>query len=542
AQKNFIVNKKFKNNQNKSVIKTQQVYNGIKVKDAQQIYIVGEDGVIESVSGFNINDIEKKLKGSYKLNEREAYNIVKNDLKRDFGKTGDLSNVEKIIVPKDEKLLYAYCVKASFTIPNIESWEYFIDASTGKIIDKKDCLIYENVAVDGKGVFGNTLQMNGYRGTIPDVNITPEYSYSLADLTKTPPSGAITKPFKILTYELTTTKTTDSFTNETLDSYRKIASDNDGHFTETQSKYHAVDAHYGASKIYDFYKTKFGRYSYDNNGSNILSNCHALFKYSDGTVDSNNACFDQGTKNIFYGDGDGTQFLGFAGDGETIGHELTHAVIDSEASLEYFSQCGAIHEGLADLFGEAFESYMFNTAPDWRKCTKSYTPNIQGDYYLDFKNPSAKGFPDHMENAYNGSGDNLGVHMNAAILTKAFSLMSDGGSFHNVSVTGIGLDKVTNIMYKVITEYLTPTTNFEEFAESSLVAATALYGASSAEYSAVKSGLQAVGILNDTTQWKKINESPFSLYAKTYATSQESDKVYVLGGQKNNDGDVSNEM
>jgi hypothetical protein len=32
--------------------------------------------------------------------------------------------------------------------------------------------------------------------------------------------------------------------------------------------------------------------------------------------------------------------------------------------------------------------------------------------------------------------------------------MSNGGNFHNVDVQGIGLHKLTEIMYKVITEYL----------------------------------------------------------------------------------------
>lgn len=533
--KDFVFTKKFKNDKKKTIVKTYQTYNGIKVSGTQQSYIINEDGVIETISGLNIPDIGSKIKGSIQINEKEALDVVKKDLKKG-GAEFSHSSIEKIILPTDKDAVYTYKVNVSYTTPELQSWEYTINASTGKIIKKEDALRYESVLVDGKGVFGDTKSMNGYKGTIPDLNIVPTYPYSLADTTKTAPSGAVQRPLKVLTYEIN-----DQLPiNGNLDGTKTITSDNDGHFTEDTQKSHAVDAQYYTEKVYDFYKDKFGRYSYDNAGADIISNCHAIFgKSKISGYDKNNACWDGVSKQIYFGDGDNVTYYGWAGESDVTGHEFTHAVIGSEVDLDYEGEPGAINEGLADLFGESFEAYLSGTSPDWKKITKCYTPNIAGDARIDFKNPrntlftnSARAYPDHMNDKYNGSSDNCGVHVNAAILTKAFSLMSDGATFHNVSVTGIGLDKLTQIMYKVITEYLSSSnTSFNNFAEMSLNAAAAIYGDGSTEYKAVKAGFQAVGIPYNVSQWKfNSTMSDSIVWEETNSFCQVNNCIYSFGG------------
>lgn len=515
----YVTHKKFKNAQKQEVIRTYQTYKGIKVKGTLQSFIVDEYGVIKTISGINIPNLESKVKGSFTLTEDAALKIVEKDLKRKLGKD-DFLSVERLILPQDEEALHVYSVKVSFNYPYVESWEYMINASNGEIIEIKDALMRNSVPIDGYGPFGDRREMTGWTGTIPDLGITPEYNYSLADLSKTAPTGSVPRSNKILTYEL-------------INGYKKITSDAYGHFYEEDGRRHAVDAHFHAGLVYDFYKEKFERYSYDNKGSDIITNCHALIMGN-----PSNACWNSAVKQIFFGDGDGTEYFGLTAEPDIMGHEFTHAVVLSESDIEYFKESGAINEGLADLFGESFQAYVTKKSPDWLKFTKSYTPSIKEDAKLDYKNPrltlidkdGKRGYPDHMDNIYNGNIDTGGVHINAAILTKAFWLMSEGGTFRNVNVKGIGMDKLTMVMYKVITEYLTTYTDFSEFAAASLDAASALDPNDITVYTSIKSGFQAVGILNDVTQWKYIGESNCNLYPGTFASGQIDDKVYVIGG------------
>lgn len=525
------IEKKFVNEQGETVVKAQQMYKGIKIRGASQSYIIGKDGVIETISGLNIPKVKNLIKGNIKLSENDAKEAVKKDLGREF-KASDTVSVEKIIVPDNNALRYAFSVKASFVVPAVESWEYIVDASSGKILEKIDCLIYKNETLKGTGYFKDIKDLNGYSGTIPDVNITPAYTYSLADLTRQAPEGAAARPFKILTYNFNPGTDVDEIARDNIDQLREISSDPDKNFNDIDQSY-SVDAHFNAGIVYEYYKEKFGRYSFDNKGADIDLSCHALFKDKNGELSPSNACYDPNLKKFYLGDGDGTEFGSFASDPETLGHEFTHAVIDSESQLEYCYQSGAINEGLADFFGEAVEAYANNGQADWKKMALVTTPETPGDAYLDYKNPQAyknsRGeiFPGHMDEIYKGNNDLMGVHLNGAILTKAFSLMSDGGSYHNVNVNAIGIDKVATVMYKVITEYLTAFTNFSELAEASVDAAGKIYGENSTEQNAIKSGFQAVGIINGVSQWSRISKSPFEVIPDSFNICQLGSKVYV---------------
>ncbi len=540
------IEKKFVNEQGETVVKAQQMYKGIKIRGASQSYIIGKDGVIETISGLNIPKVKNLIKEDIKLSEKDAKEVVKKDLGREF-KASDTVSVEKIIVPDNNVLKYAFSVRASFVVSVVESWEYIVDASSGKVLEKIDLLMYKNEKLTGTGYFNDIKELNGYSGTIPDVNITPKYTYSLADLSRQAPDGAATRPFKILTYNFNPPVDVEGAIADDINKYREISSDPDKNFNDREQS-HSVDAHYNAGIVYEYYKDKFGRYSFDNEGADIDITCHALFRDRNGNLTPSNACYDTGSKKFYFGDGDGTEFGSFAADPETLGHEFTHAVIDSESGLEYCYQAGAISEGLADFFGEVIEAYAKNGQPDWKKMGLVTTPGTPDDAYLDYKNPeksansSGETFPGHMNEIYKGNGDNMGVHINAAILTKALSLMSDGGTYHNVNVNAIGIDKVATVMYKVITEYLTTFTNFSEFAEASVDAAGKIYGENSIEQKSIRAGFQAVGIINGVSQWSRISKSPFEVIPDSFNICQLGSKVYVQVGVTTDFMDGSSEF
>ncbi len=62
--------------------------------------------------------------------------------------------------------------------------------------------------------------------------------------------------------------------------------------------------------------------------------------------------------------------------------------------------------------------------------------------------------------------DNGGVHSNSGVPNRAYSLFVDGGEFNDVSVQGVGLDKAAAVWWRANQSYLTPVSDFADFAEA----------------------------------------------------------------------------
>jgi hypothetical protein len=89
------------------------------------------------------------------------------------------------------------------------------------------------------------------------------------------------------------------------------------------------------------------------------------------------------------------------------------------------------------------------------------------------------------------------VHTNSGIPNKAAYLMINGGTFHDVTVQGLGRTKVARIYYDVLVNHrLTSTAQFIDLRYGALEAASAIYGSSSQEYQSVSAAFDAVGIVN----------------------------------------------
>lgn len=206
-------------------------------------------------------------------------------------------------------------------------------------------------------------------------------------------------------------------------------------------------AHRYAGQTYDFYFTHYARDSYDNLGATLV----ASVQYSGFCP---NAAW-TGTQMIYCS--------GAAAD-DVVAHELTHAVTQSTSRLYYYYQSGAINESLSDLWGE-FVDLTNGEGTD--------TPAVrwkQGEDFVglgvirDMANPPAYGDPDRMRSTlyWTSAGDNGGVHTNSGVNNKAATLMVDGGSFNGYTITGIGLDKVAAIYYRVQTQHLTSGSDYAD--------------------------------------------------------------------------------
>lgn len=288
-----------------------------------------------------------------------------------------------------------------------------------------------------------------------------------------------------------------NFQTYTLDNQEKEAAPGRLLCTNNQScgDASAQRAHDGASKVYDYYKEKFGRNGIDNNDMTMKSSVHL-------SNNLNNA-FWNGYQ-MMYGDGDGTTFTDLTGSFDVIGHELTHGVVQYTAGLIYQNASGALNEAFADIMGVSSDAYRRSSSqPIWLLGADVYTPGTSGDALRYMDNPTQDGqsrdwYPERypFTDAPSNQNDRGGVHLNSGIANLAYALLVDGGTHprnkSTANVPSIGLAKAEQIFYRALTTYMTQNTDFAGARTATAQAATDLYGTS--EKTAVETAWCAVGV------------------------------------------------
>lgn len=311
------------------------------------------------------------------------------------------------------------------TTPKISHWNIKVDAETGEVVDKLNLIKEAATTGTGKGVLGDTKQIN-----INSVN----GGYALQDLTH---QGQLA-----------------AYNYSDKSGQNSLIKDNDKNFTDDNQRA-GVDANYYAKQVYDYYKDTFGRESYDDRGSSIISLAH-VNKFQ-GSDNRNNAAW-IGDKMI-YGDGDGRTFTALSGANDVVAHEITHGVTQETANLNYRNQSGALNESFSDVFSYFVDDEDFLMGED------VYTPGQNGDALRSMSNPERFGQPSHMDDYVNTQSDNGGVHTNSGIPNKAA---------YN-TIRSIGKGKAQQIYYRALTEYLSSNSNFSDAKEALYQSALDLY-------------------------------------------------------------------
>ncbi|MFE2476118.1 M4 family metallopeptidase [Streptomyces sp. NPDC059389] len=241
----------------------------------------------------------------------------------------------------------------------------------------------------------------------------------------------------------------------------------------------AVDAHWNAGQVYDFYKKQLGRDSLDGSGGAVNS----LVGVTYHGLPYANAFWD-GSKMV-YGNGN-SEFKPMSADTDVVGHEMTHGVIEHSANLVYAGQSGALNEALADYFGNAID------------VTASGTPmtdpaaGLIGENLCRTKKAADCALRDLNDGATTSKSflgvsfatDNGGVHLNSTIFSGALWDMRED----------LGGELADKIVYKAVTEYMTPIDGFTEARGAVLAAAKAL-GATAGQQNTVKRSFNAHGIV-----------------------------------------------
>ncbi|MEQ1507247.1 MAG: M4 family metallopeptidase, partial [Myxococcota bacterium] len=238
----------------------------------------------------------------------------------------------------------------------------------------------------------------------------------------------------------------------------------------------AVDAaHNFAGATYDYYFVHQGRDSYDNAGATLKSSAHYSFQFDNAFWDG---------AQMVYGDG-GFFFRPLSLAEDVVAHELTHAVTERTAGLIYSGESGGLNEGTSDIFGAVIEASLQGFVVDantW-KVGEVITLPAFGEALRFMDDPTLDGISIDNYAQYNGGID---VHYSSGIANKAFFLMSTDPA--------LGIESAADVWYRALTVYMTPSTTFANGRQATVLAATDLFGAGSAQVSAVENAWAGVGV------------------------------------------------
>ena len=270
----------------------------------------------------------------------------------------------------------------------------------------------------------------------------------------------------------------------------------------------AIDAHWGAEMVYDYWKNIHNRLSFDNLNSAIKSYVHYGPAYD-------NAFWDGSV--MTYGDGSGDDnplLIGFKPlvSLDVCGHEIGHGVCSNTCNLVYEKESGAMNEGFSDIWASCMENYVLTHVD----ATLPYDVWAIGEQ-IDLSgtgslrrmdNPKYNGNPDTYGGQYwsnpncspNLLNDYCGVHNNSGVLNHWFYEMVAGDNMPHTNdigstytVKGIGFSDGEQIAY--LTEVmLFPTATFADARAASIQAATQLFGVCSPQYKATVNAWYAVGV------------------------------------------------
>ncbi|MDQ6772284.1 MAG: M4 family metallopeptidase [Candidatus Dormibacteraeota bacterium] len=251
----------------------------------------------------------------------------------------------------------------------------------------------------------------------------------------------------------------------------------------------ANEAYDGLGDTYSFYWDVFQRDSIDDSGLSLLGEVHYGQAYDNAFWDG---------ERMVFGDGDGQLFLvgGFTKAIDVIGHELTHGVTQSTLGLRYIGQSGALNESISDVFGSMVKQKTLGqptATADWLIGAGITGPAMPGQALRSMKAPGTayRGDPQPatMSGYVRTTNDNGGVHTNSGIPNHAFYLLA-------AALGGNSWDRAGRIWYEVmVRRAVPPTAQFHTFATATVAAAQGLYGAGSAEVTAVTDAWHQVEVL-----------------------------------------------
>ena len=501
-----------------------QFYQGIRVEHADYT-VHTKAGALESISG----DFEKilGLSTTPSLNEKAAMSRALDHVgarqymwQTDAADAAAYHPTGELVIVRDSRqsaeagpLVLAWKFNVYAAAPISRAYVY-VDARTGDVV-LSDAIIKHAAAT---GTFATA-----YSGTRSTADGTTTGGYFLREGT-TRGQGIETYNCKKGNSYTTATDLVDADNNWTAAEYNNANFDNV-----------AGDAHVGAQATYDYWKNVHGRNSYDNAGAKIKSYVHFDDTPGDG-VGYENAYWNGSV--MTYGDG-ASRFRPLTAL-DVCGHEIGHAVCERTANLTYSNESGAMNEGLSDIWGASIEAYAvanlgFTSGGVNAKSTWLIGEEIDKQQVAlrSMSNPKSLGQPAYYKGQYwsTGTADNGGVHTNSGVLNHWYYVLAAGESGTNegggtYAVTGLGLDAAAKITFRMESVYMVASSTYAQARAYSIQAATDLYGAGSAQVTAVTNAWFAVGV--GAAAGGSTTPPPTTAYCTSKGTSQAYEYIKLV--------------
>ncbi len=222
-------------------------------------------------------------------------------------------------------------------------------------------------------------------------------------------------------------------------------------------------------KVRDFFADELNHKSWDNKGAEIQASVNVnKFTIYDLLGTRENAAWAK--KRFIFGAGSKKGLDNFEKALDVVGHEFTHAVIQSTSNLKYEGQSGALNEHLADVFGSIVNQIHNNPKnPYLIGSTVLYGDYAKRAHALRDMMDPYKGLstqPAHMndlkmhlfkkyaENCVpNSENDNCGVHILSGIPNRMAALV----------MSVIGPEESAKLFFEVMTKRLKENSNFADY-------------------------------------------------------------------------------
>lgn len=490
----------------------QQMYKEIPVFGAES-KLHGVDGNFDFFNGsvLQVEELDVNpdfdVKSSSDVAIQDAGGVYLED-KNPLGIFNEEILTELVVYPYNGKFYLAH--HHTFYSDLMHRWEYFVDAHTGKIINKYTsvCTFHNHnssdhkcstnhgheVSAKKKTVSGGSLIMGAEKATAVDLlGITREIdtylegsTYYMIDASRTdmfnPNSNMPNEPVgAIWTIDgFNTSPQTNNF------DYGHVSSSNN-----TWNDRSSVSAQFNGARAYLYFRNLHGRNSINGSGGNIVS----FVNIADEGGQSMGNAFWNGAA-MFYGNGD-SSFGPLAAGLDVAGHEMTHGVVQNTANLEYQGESGALNESFADVFGVMIDRDDWLVGEDvvktaafpsgaLRSMSNPHNGAATGDFNSGWQ-------PKTYSERFTGSQDNGGVHINSGIPNHAFYLFANdsrlGASDNDRKV------KAERVYYRALSNYLTRSSQFVDCRVAVVKAAGDLYG--DAVIQAARDAFDAVEIFGE---------------------------------------------
>ncbi|NOR28133.1 MAG: hypothetical protein GQ540_06350 [Lutibacter sp.] len=492
--------------------KYQQYYKGIKVEYGTMIVHL-KNGKVSSINGelYNPKDLNlvSNLTPTTALNKAIAHISAKTYLwdSTEQSKTNNYKKPEGelVIFPVLEngnsilKLAYKFDVYA--TVPISRGYVY-INAFNGSFLFNDPIIKHVNNEYSTHDVLKKSNSNKSMTTAIMSAGIADtRYSGSQSIEARAELDGTFTLNDDIRnvhTYNAQNSPTNGTYQFTTVDFVDDDNVWSSAEFDNAARDNAALDAHWGAMNVYDFWNM-LGRNSIDDAGMEMRSYVHVGTDYFNA--------FWNGSV-MSYGDGTPNPLTSI----DIVSHEMAHGVTTWTANLVYARESGAMNEGFSDIFGAAVEFFAKGTGTDSSPNAETWLLAEEfwpGGYLRSMSDPKSKGDPD----TYNGtnytdatsncipssSNDYCGVHSNSGVLNHWFYILvagkagtNDAGDIYNV--TGIGMTKAQEIAYLTLRDYLSPNSTFIDARNGAIEVAASLYGSNSIERQATQDAFYAVNV------------------------------------------------